>query len=610
MSEIEGITELSAWLDGKPKASAAALASRAAARTIPVLARLESDTSPELTRVTVLPIFRALSAALAASKYPSRDSNSAAIAATNFAYFTYDAASNGATTAAYAAARIAGTDAVGARASAAETALATSRTAGSAAAFVADYTSIDEVTAAMRAMWGAISFDAELYDGGAAVDRIAARPLWPGDPASWVGKGWNAVKGDLETADEDWGVWINWYERLLWGRAAHANAEAAKEIDLAYVLIENEEWEHGPAHVNALIKRRIEEIEGRYATEDSAPILDTPRTPPPPLPPQSAGLRRVVNEDGLIDRGPVRPLDAVNDDIDRIRQLAPQAVTLGNELLPLLSPNLNPELVRVVSRYVTAIAGAPEIDVNWAEIWGLGVQMEQTSAATGRQIENQLVPPLEDKAKAALDSLLMIHRPLILSTQEGQELLQLVRNYSASSEDRRAAHDTNYELVAKMKRADDVFAPATVEDFEHALEAAGEGAESERGSAFVAVTVKNTMIVLVAGAVLSPVTIGTILGGAGGAIGGAALTLVGVEALKKSKIFQSITSAIGGRIDGWADVDLRAWVKTSTVRFAPYRRFVRDNADLLRKLAAKEDWPWLTRYVDFLASGDDEQLGE
>jgi hypothetical protein len=55
----------------------------------------------------------------------------------------------------------------------------------------------------------------------------------------------------LLAAKQDWEVWTNWYEDRLESRVR------AEERELAYVRIENDLWEKGPAIVNAEIKRRI-----------------------------------------------------------------------------------------------------------------------------------------------------------------------------------------------------------------------------------------------------------------------------------------------------------------------------------------------------------------
>ena len=62
------------------------------------------------------------------------------------------------------------------------------------------------------------------------------------------------MKKSLIDAGQEWDVWTNWYEDRLAGRVRD------EEIELAYVQIDNDLWDRGPAIVNAEIKRRIEAL--------------------------------------------------------------------------------------------------------------------------------------------------------------------------------------------------------------------------------------------------------------------------------------------------------------------------------------------------------------
>ena len=62
------------------------------------------------------------------------------------------------------------------------------------------------------------------------------------------------MKKSLIDAGQEWDVWTNWYEDGLAGRVRD------EEIELAYVQIDNDLWDRGPAIVNAEIKRRIEAL--------------------------------------------------------------------------------------------------------------------------------------------------------------------------------------------------------------------------------------------------------------------------------------------------------------------------------------------------------------
>ncbi|MEM9781935.1 MAG: hypothetical protein AAF899_05625 [Pseudomonadota bacterium] len=63
------------------------------------------------------------------------------------------------------------------------------------------------------------------------------------------------LAGDLLAADEDeWFVWTEWYEARLRGDPPDIVLEERRALDLT-----EDDWDQGPAHVNALIAKMIEE---------------------------------------------------------------------------------------------------------------------------------------------------------------------------------------------------------------------------------------------------------------------------------------------------------------------------------------------------------------
>jgi hypothetical protein len=99
--------------------------------------------------------------------------------------------------------------------------------------------------------------------------------------------------------------------------------------------------------------------------------------------------------------------------------------------------------------------------------------------------------------------------------------------------------------------------------------------------------------------------VGALLGSAlVGALVGAPLSFVAVEAVKKSPAFTALVTQLGARLDGMTDVELRAWLDERGRRYAPFRRFVARNAEPLRQIAeATPELKWMLRYIDFI-SGD------
>jgi hypothetical protein len=54
---------------------------------------------------------------------------------------------------------------------------------------------------------------------GVRPNQIAQLPLWLGrGPPEFIGERWEALKQVLQSADQGWEVWIDWYEARLDGR--------------------------------------------------------------------------------------------------------------------------------------------------------------------------------------------------------------------------------------------------------------------------------------------------------------------------------------------------------------------------------------------------------
>jgi hypothetical protein len=100
----------------------------------------------------------------------------------------------------------------------------------------------------------AIMADAALLDHDFSPVTLATRQLWSERVPGWADDQWRELSQDLiETADEDWQVWIDWHDARVEGRAPN------QMFELAIAAIPNELWQRGPKFVNAHLKQVIEE---------------------------------------------------------------------------------------------------------------------------------------------------------------------------------------------------------------------------------------------------------------------------------------------------------------------------------------------------------------
>ena len=106
--------------------------------------------------------------------------------------------------------------------------------------------------------WKAVEGDARFLEAStvqegptaAPVDGLQKMSLWLDGIPVWASRQWALFKDDLPD-EEGWNVWVDWYEARWAGRPGDAG------LELARVTIGEEDWEKGPAHVNAMIDGMI-----------------------------------------------------------------------------------------------------------------------------------------------------------------------------------------------------------------------------------------------------------------------------------------------------------------------------------------------------------------
>jgi hypothetical protein len=245
---ITDLPSLQAWLVRQSSEASAAIAARAALRAMPLASQAAAGSN---WAGLMSAIFRAGAVARAAGKYPARadyfrsagyhaatafdDQVNAPVAGFNRAGF--------AATAAWSAAN-------GARAAAFghEFALAAADAARNAA---------DSVDAAARAaesddadiIWEEARRDVAMV-GSAGATVLADAPLWPRGVPDWARKAWAVLRAALPK-DEDWDVWIEWYEERVRG------GSRGETYELPFVSAPMDVWDQGPAAANAWIRGHL-----------------------------------------------------------------------------------------------------------------------------------------------------------------------------------------------------------------------------------------------------------------------------------------------------------------------------------------------------------------
>lgn len=115
------------------------------------------------------------------------------------------------------------------------------------------------------------------------------------------------------------------------------------------------------------------------------------------------------------------------------------AETLGELSAALAGTNAHPWVAVAAERYAVAIDANPmSIDL----VYSLGVRLENVRARLDAEVRSGDLPPMAATAAEALDSVLALHGPLVLSTERGRELAELAHEYArgqAATEEYRTA---------------------------------------------------------------------------------------------------------------------------------------------------------------------------
>jgi hypothetical protein len=423
----------------------------------------------------------------------------------------------------------------------------------------------------------------------ALATNLASAPLWPDEMPTGVAAAWSKLKAVLIAADEGWEVWIEWYEDRLAGRPS-----LSPEIDIAIATLPDALWDRGPQAVNAHVRQLID------AARPSPEVIG-------PIPPQGAGPHFGLRNNGKIGLVPPSEIDAVGNNISRIRQLLPQ-VRRNTELLAahLGSTNAYPELAADVAEYRAAISRAPEA-IAWGTVFGLGIMLDNAAAAAQRTVDDRMSPALEDTAKAALDSMLRLHDLLILATAEGRELADEADRMRLTRDEQAALRQDAQIVAGRLQKASDIIEPTAAKLMEQATDAIGEGRHPERGSVFGMTTVKHVATILLPAAMLGAVdAVAAHFGGGevGTAIGETA-AVAGAFALAENDRIRGAARALGSDFERLFEVD-RATVVQRLGRLAPFHRFVRANDEPLRRIAANtSQLHWMVPYIDFVARSNE-----
>ncbi|MGI3210921.1 hypothetical protein ACROSR_07360, partial [Roseovarius tibetensis] len=257
IQDIKDEHSLRVWLEDQPREVSVWIASRAAARLLPVWwdSVLIGDWADE-PDFTALPVLRNLLISSVAVFVPHDDIKSAAQATVDRA----DAATSKVASATSAGISQSNADPISnatAEDATAGTCYAVAYGAACAACAAEDaHAAYAAVTAARAATdataWRAIRSDAERASERRLPDAL---PLWP-DGLRFFGRAWSYIKAQVAASPDaaDWQFWLDWYDAQVAGRTMLPDSARTWDMLEKIALIDPATWDAGPEVVNPVIR--------------------------------------------------------------------------------------------------------------------------------------------------------------------------------------------------------------------------------------------------------------------------------------------------------------------------------------------------------------------
>jgi TIR domain len=130
---------------------------------------------------------------------------------------------------------------------------------------------------AVEAIWAMIGSDTKWIQSHGA-GAVSDLPLWSTAAPDLVVRAWTDLKNTLP-AGQDWDVWIDWYDERLRG------GSRGEAFELVFASAPQEEWEKGPAAANAWIKAHLSNAwSSGFSSGFGASEATRPNELPEPLP--------------------------------------------------------------------------------------------------------------------------------------------------------------------------------------------------------------------------------------------------------------------------------------------------------------------------------------
>ncbi|MCA3351898.1 MAG: leucine-rich repeat domain-containing protein [Roseomonas sp.] len=352
------------------------------------------------------------------------------------------------------------------------------------------------------------------------------------------------------------------------------------------------------ATINVLRWLRGEPIEiGAEEADPPTPVEGA--DDPPAIPEQGAGPRVVLDQTGRLVFAKPSDLDAKGNDRNRLEALHPALREAAADLTKALQDhpsNLRNERLLQKAEAYRALVDLPLDEVNFARLYGAGMQLLNAAGATRRALEAGRVEvpdltPVQDECLANIENL---HPPFVLASRDGQEMLADQTTIKLTADHLGVIKEAGEVLGEALLQRPDLAAPEVGKTMRDAAAEINLLENAARDAVNAVSSTRNTVIVgvWVATAVALP-TIGLGIAGVPGAVSGGLLGYFLGESVKASGHFKNMAKRGGKLIDASAEIDLQT-------RVEEWRKLLIQNARYLQSMTQVPKFEWLKPVIDWL----------
>ena len=446
MAEIKNEEDLKQWLIGRPVEVSRVIALRCALRVLPLINKGLETTEQfgyQAARDKLLPVFRAYSSVLAVSLFPNMAENltpfvlsplSANIVAVAVASSeSVSSTANLVVSSAFDAdcTRSALTlDSAAATAAATASASARATHVGGFAASLAE-----------AGIWRAIEMDCGVLERGSSTGNLANSQLWPLGQPDWFVNSWAELRTLLTSLGDDWQVWLDWFQRRIEGTVVDEKLESRR------VLIPDQDWLKGPAHVNALI-RKLEEERAREISEGKAQSAR-----PPKIPPQARGIEWQRDPTTQAFEPKASSVKRAKRETTDLALMLPHLQSCARDLETCITASVSNSLKDAILPRAEAYRKAIDVPVREISIDAVhaeGVRLRNAHERLKADIAAEETPQIAHNIGEAFDSVIALHGPFVLGTKRGRELDQRARDHNRTREQDLAYKQKAQEFAAKV----------------------------------------------------------------------------------------------------------------------------------------------------------------